>query len=78
LALFFTREGGHHDNLDVFCLGSATQDIEHVKPANLRHHDITYNQVWTIFDRHCQSLFPITSGNDVVTFRKEADAVNLT
>jgi hypothetical protein len=75
--LFFARQGRHHDNLDVFCFSSAAEDIEHVKSTDFWHHDIAQNQVWTILDRHCQSLFPITGGDDVVAFRKEADAINL-
>jgi hypothetical protein len=78
LALVFARECGHHDDFDVFCFGRTAQDIEHVKAADFWHHYVTHYQAWTVFDCHRKCLFPIAGGNDIVSFREEADAINLT
>jgi hypothetical protein len=75
-ALIFTAERGHHDNLDVFCLGRTTQNIKHIKPANLWHHHVTNDELRTLFDRHCKRFFPVSSRNNIVTFGKEAYSVD--
>lgn len=59
--LVLAGECGHHNNLDVLGLGSAPENVEHVKATNLWHHHVTDNQVRTFFDSHSQGLFAITS-----------------
>jgi len=38
-------ESGQHDDLGVLELGGVTQNIEHFKARNTRHHDIGNDQI---------------------------------
>ena len=40
LSLIFTRQGCHHNNLNVFCFCGRAKNVEHIETANLRHHYI--------------------------------------
>ena len=61
LALILAGKRGHHDDLDVFCLCSRTQDIEHVESADLWHHHVTDDEIRAILDSHGQRFFPVAS-----------------
>jgi hypothetical protein len=75
-ALIFTTERGHHNYLDVFGFCGRTQNIKHIKTTNFRHHDVTNDELRTLFDRHCKRFFPVSSRNNIVTFGKEAYSVD--
>jgi hypothetical protein len=66
LALIFGAEGGHHDNLNVFCLCRRAEDVEHVKATDFWHHDVTDDELRPFFNGHSKRFFAVTSGYDVV------------
>jgi len=76
--LIFAGECGHHDNFDIFCFSSRTQNIQHIETADLRHHDIANNELRSFLNRHSQGLFPVASRYDVIPFSKKPHAVDLT
>lgn len=74
--LVFTGKRGHHDHLNVFCLGGATKDIEHVKATDLWHHDVTDDKVRTLFNSHSECFFTVAGGNNSIPFGLKTDSIN--
>jgi hypothetical protein len=58
--LVVARKRGHHNYLYVFCFRGAAKDVEHVKTANLWHHDVADDEVGAFFDGHCEGFFTVT------------------
>ncbi|MDX2776147.1 hypothetical protein PV379_02110 [Streptomyces caniscabiei] len=59
-ALVFAGKCGHHNDFDVFGFGCGSKDVKHVKAADLWHHDVAYDKLRTLLDRHGERFFPVT------------------
>jgi hypothetical protein len=46
------------------------EDVEHVKAADFRHHDIADDKLWTLFDCHGKRFFTVAGRDDVIAFGK--------
>jgi hypothetical protein len=78
LLVIVLAKGGKHDNLDVFHAGGVAQNVEHLKAADLRHHNIGYYEVGTFGLSDHQGLFAVFGGYDVVALCLQARLIDLT
>lgn len=51
----------------IFGFGRRPKYIKQIKPANLRHHDITDDELGALFDRHGERFFTVAGRNNIVT-----------
>lgn len=78
-ALFVTvlAERSKHDDLDVGRLGRVTQDIEHVKTADLWHHGIEKYKIGSVFAGGSKGVFPVSNTADVKAFGLQAHDIDI-
>jgi hypothetical protein len=75
--IFGLTECSQHDDFNVFESFGISENIEHLKAANPRHHNVGNNKIRVLLFGDNQRLFPVLGAVDLVTFGLQASFVDL-
>ena len=77
LGIFWLRQGGQHDDVDIATLRTIAQDIQHVKATQVRDHHVEQDQVRMIFDSVAQGTLTIIAPPDIKPLQLQALTIDL-
>lgn len=66
--IFGLSQGSQHNDFNILKLFGVTQDVQHFKAADARHHNVRDDQLWFFFFGDYQGFFTVHGGDNGVTF----------
>lgn len=77
LGIFWLRQGGQHNDVDIAALRTIAQDIQYVKATQVRDHHVEQDQVRMILDSVTQGTLTIIAPPDIKPLQLQALTIDL-
>ena len=77
LGIFWLRQGGQHNDVDIAALRTIAQDIQYVKAAQVRNHHVKQDQVRMILDSIAQGTLAIIAPPNIKPLQLQALTIDL-